>query len=78
LEGETSLSRSRLIILNSIISIIALYYFTLFKVPECVIDKIDQIRKRFLWAGYDALKQKYHLVIWAIVYRPKEYENWRY
>jgi hypothetical protein len=38
-----------------------------------MIIKIDQIWKRFLWDGPDALKRKYHLVNWTIVCRPTEY-----
>jgi hypothetical protein len=45
-----------LILLNSVIFIIHLYYLILFKVPKWMIIKINQIRKRFLWAGPDALK----------------------
>jgi hypothetical protein len=67
-----------LILLKSVISIIHLYYLILFKVPKWVIIKIDQIRKRFLWAGFDALKRKYNLVNWPIVCRPKEFGGWRY
>jgi Reverse transcriptase (RNA-dependent DNA polymerase) len=37
-----------LVLLNSVIFIISLYYLTLFKVPKWVIIKIDQIQKRFL------------------------------
>jgi hypothetical protein len=44
----------------------------MFKIPVWVLKKIDQIRKRFLWAGPDMTKRKYYLVKWAIICRPKK------
>jgi hypothetical protein len=65
----------RLVLLNSVLSAIPLYYLTLFKVPSWIIIKIDRIRKRFLWASFDILRKKYHLVKWDIICRPKEHRG---
>jgi hypothetical protein len=66
----------RLVLLNSVISAISLYYFTLFKISVWVFHKIDQIRKLFLWSGSDILKTKCYLVKWEIVCRPKDVGGW--
>jgi hypothetical protein len=66
----------RLVLLNSVISTIPLYYITLFKIPCWVLIKIDHIRKRFLWAGSDITSRKYHLVRWEVICRLKEFGGW--
>jgi hypothetical protein len=66
----------RLVLLNFVLSVIPLYYLTLFKVSSGFIVKIDPIRKRFLWADFDILRKKYHLVKWDIICRPKEHRGW--
>jgi zinc-binding in reverse transcriptase len=66
----------RLILLNSVLSFIPLYYITMFKIPAWVLTRIDQLRKRFLWVGSDSLRRKYHLVKWATVCRPKDCGGW--
>jgi hypothetical protein len=48
----------------------------MFKIPAWVLTRIDQIRKRFLWAGSDSLCRKYHLVKWVTVCRPKDCGGW--
>jgi hypothetical protein len=65
-----------LVLLNSVLSTIPLYYFTLFKILIWVIHKIDPIWKRFLWSGPEILKKKCHLVKWAIVCCPKDVGGW--
>jgi Reverse transcriptase (RNA-dependent DNA polymerase) len=66
----------RLVLLNSVISAIPLYYIILFKIPCWVLIKIDRIRKRFLWAGSDITSRKYHLIRWKVICRPKEFGGW--
>jgi Reverse transcriptase (RNA-dependent DNA polymerase) len=67
----------RLVLLNSVLSSITLYYISLFKIPAWVLSRIDQIRKRFLWAGVNSsTTRKYYLVRWATVCRAKEFGGW--
>jgi hypothetical protein len=61
----------RLVLLNSILSSILLYYLSLFRIPVWCLNKIDKIRRDFLWAGVDS--KKYSLVRWSIVCSPKQF-----
>jgi hypothetical protein len=65
-----------LVLINSVLSTIHVYYLTLFKISAWVITKIDLIGKRFLWSDPELLRKKYHLVSWAIVCRPKDACGW--
>jgi hypothetical protein len=40
---------------------------SIYKLPTKVKNKIDKIRKRFLWYGGHSVKKRYHLVSWKIV-----------
>jgi hypothetical protein len=67
----------RLVLLNSVLSSIPLYYISLFKIAAWVLFRIDQIRKRFLWAGVNSsTTRKYYLVRWATICRAKEFGGW--
>jgi hypothetical protein len=72
-KGKLLSLEGRLILLNSVILIISLYYITLFKIPSWVLIKIDRICKHFLWTGSDLTSRKYHLVRWDVICRPKEF-----
>ena len=56
----------RLILINSVLSSIPLYYFSFYKVPIWVIQRIDRIRRRFLWGGSENLN-KIPLIKWDAV-----------
>lgn len=62
----------RLTLINSVLSSIPLYYFSLFKAPHKVIDKLESIRRRFLWGGSLDTK-KINWVAWDVVTKPKEF-----
>jgi hypothetical protein len=67
----------RLVLLNYVLSSIPLYYISLFRIPAWVLSRIDQIRKRFLWAGVNSSSvRKYYLVRWATVCHAKEFGDW--
>jgi hypothetical protein len=77
MERQATFNGGRLILLNSVLSFIPLYYIFLFKFSNWVLIKIDKIRKKFLWAGTDSSPtRKYHLVKWKTVCRAKEYRGW--
>jgi hypothetical protein len=59
-KGKILSMGGRLILLNSILSSILLYYQSLFRLPDWCLHKIDKIRHDFLWAGVDS--KKYPLV----------------
>ncbi|GFY88782.1 hypothetical protein Acr_06g0007220 [Actinidia rufa] len=44
--------------------------FSIFKMPEGVIKRIDSIQSRFLWGGSN-LKRKIHLVAWSKLHQSK-------
>lgn len=60
---ETFLSKSRIILLNSVLSARSLYTISIFKLPTLSLKK-DQIRRKFLWNGPSLSKKVYNLVDW--------------
>lgn len=54
----------RLILVNSFLSAIPLYYIALYKIPIWVVNKLDAIRRNFIWSGSGDGKKKYCLVSW--------------
>jgi hypothetical protein len=64
----------RVVLLNSILTSIPLYYLSLFKIPSWCLLKIDKIRRSFLWAGVDKGSHR-HIVLmrWSIICTPKQY-----
>jgi hypothetical protein len=61
----------RLVLLNSVLSSLAIFMLSFFEVPKCVLQKLDFYRSRFFWQGDDH-KKKYRLAKWKIIYRPKD------
>ena len=47
-----------------------IYYMSLFKMPKVVIERLDRIRRDFLWEGHGE-KKKLHLMKWSEVIKPK-------
>ena len=46
------LSRAgRLVLINSVLSALPIYWMSMHLFPDWVIDKIDKIRRDFLWSG---------------------------
>ena len=60
----------RLTLITSVLGNLPTYFFSMFKAPKAVTDKLDQIRRRFLWGGDDS-KRKIHWVSWDKVVAPK-------
>jgi hypothetical protein len=59
------------VLLDSILSSIPLYYLSLYNVPSWCLLKIDRIRRNFLWAGGDKGNKRYMaLMRWSIVCTP--------
>jgi hypothetical protein len=62
----------RLILVNSVLSSVVLYYITVFPLSKWIIKKIDKIRRGFLWHGNDDVRRGNCLVNWRRVHRPKK------
>jgi hypothetical protein len=61
----------RLVLINSILSSLAMFMLSFYEVPKCVLHKLDFYRSRFFWQGDDH-KKKYKLTKWRIICRPKD------
>jgi hypothetical protein len=61
----------RLVLINSVLSRLALFMMSFFEVPKGILHKLDYYRSRFFWQGNDH-KKKYRLDKWHIICRPKE------
>ncbi|KAL4580934.1 hypothetical protein LXL04_017140 [Taraxacum kok-saghyz] len=61
----------RLTLIKSVLGSLPLYYFSVFKAPTKVIDALEGIRRRFLWAG-NKEGRKIHWVSWNKIVLPKD------
>src|ERR1043165_4815599 len=43
----------RLVLIKSVLESLPVYYLSLYKAPKAVIDSMEAIMRRFLWAGSD-------------------------
>ncbi|XP_020252248.1 uncharacterized protein LOC109829595 [Asparagus officinalis] len=68
-----SLSRGgRLVLVNDVLSSIPTFWLSYFLFPVWVIEKIDKMRRRFLWSGSLEHKGCSNLVKWDEVCKPKK------
>jgi len=61
----------RICLIKSVITVIPLYYLSLFKVPESVYRRIINIQRRLLW-GWGKEKRPVAWVSWKNICKPKE------
>lgn len=59
----------RLVLINSVLSALPVYFMSCFKLPAWVIRDIDRIRRNFLWHG--VAQKKINLANWETVCKPK-------
>lgn len=53
----------RPVMLNAVISVLTLYYLSIYRISKWALFRIDQIRSRFFWAGVNyGTVTKYHIV----------------
>ena len=72
MEAKTHLSfRGRVTLLKSVLTSIPIYFFSFFRVPKKVKDKLVRIQRSFLWGG-DQQQTKIAWVKWDTVCLPKE------
>jgi hypothetical protein len=62
----------RLVLLNSVMSSVPLYWMTVYRVPITIRKKIDKLRRRFLWFGGSSVKKKLSPISWDVVCRKKK------
>ena len=60
------------ILLRAAIDSVPLYWFSLYKVPVTVANKLEQMRRAFLWGNKENGGNKLHLISWDKVCSPKE------
>ncbi|KAI3727188.1 hypothetical protein L1987_66999 [Smallanthus sonchifolius] len=60
----------RVVLLRFVLDSLPVYYFSLFKAPDKVINKLEKIRRNFLWGG-DGINRRIHWVKWDTVCSPK-------
>jgi hypothetical protein len=61
----------RLILIESVLTSIALFMLSFFEVPRGVLEKLNYFRSWFFWQA-DNHKKKYRLVKWNIICQPKD------
>lgn len=61
----------RLVLINSVLSSLAMFMLSFFEVPKGILEKLDYYRSRFFWQSEEH-KKKYRLAKWSILCKPKE------
>lgn len=61
----------RLVLIKSVLESIPTYYFSMYKAPIAVINKLEGLIRRFLWGGTDEIG-KIHWVAWDNVVKSKD------
>ncbi|CAN4123762.1 unnamed protein product [Withania somnifera] len=61
---------ARLTLINSVLDALPTYMMSLFPVPIGIINRLDNIRRKFLWQGNKEIKG-YHLVKWKTMIKDK-------
>ena len=70
-KGKLLFYGGRLILINSVLSSIAIFMLSFFEVPKGILKKLDFYKSTFFWQG-DNHKKKYRLSKWGILCLPKD------
>ena len=69
---EYSLSRGgRLLLVNSVLTSLPLYFMSFFYLPQWVVDHIDRLRRAFFWIGESNVTGGQCLVNWEVLCSPR-------
>ncbi|KAM0018703.1 putative RNA-directed DNA polymerase [Helianthus debilis subsp. tardiflorus] len=68
-KGKVLSSGGRVTLIKSVLESLPVYFFSLYKAPKAVIDKLERIMKRFLWSGNENVN-KINWVAWDRVTLP--------
>ena len=60
----------RVTLIKAVLESLPVYYFSLYKAPSKIIDTLEKLMNRFLWAGSDSIN-KVHWVAWERITSPK-------
>lgn len=60
-------------LINSVLSSIPIYMMACFQFPKWVMDRIDRMRRVFLWGRNDSALNPISLINWSAVCLPKAY-----
>jgi len=61
----------RLTLINSVLDALPTYMLSIFHIPQSVVQRLDKIRRNFLWQG-NKERKGFHLVKWKNIIRSKE------
>lgn len=61
----------RMVLLKSVVDSMPIFWFTLFRIPMGVLDKMEKLRRQFLWGKSTQNGQKPHLLNWTAICKPK-------
>jgi len=70
MEGPHLSWRGRLILVNSVLTSLPLYYMSFFFVPQWVIYHIDRLRRAFFWNGDRSVAVGQCLISWEVLCTP--------
>jgi hypothetical protein len=70
-KGKFLLVGGRLVLINSVLSNLAIFMLSFFEIPKGILKKLDYYRSRFFWQC-DEHKKKYRLARWSVLCKPKE------
>jgi hypothetical protein len=70
-KGKMLTYGGRLVLINSILSSLAMFMMFFFETPKGILKKLDFYRSTFFWQG-DNHKKKYRLMKWDILCLPKD------
>ncbi|OAY63223.1 putative ribonuclease H protein, partial [Ananas comosus] len=62
----------RLVLVNSVLSNISLFYFAIFKAPQWVLKRIEALRRSFFWKGCSKITGGACLVGWRSICKSKK------
>ncbi|KAL6510920.1 hypothetical protein OROGR_022044 [Orobanche gracilis] len=61
----------RVILIKAVLENLPIYYLSLYKAPKAVIESMEKIMRRFLWAGC-SVENKINWIAWNIITTPKK------
>ncbi|KAK1286517.1 hypothetical protein QJS10_CPB20g01045 [Acorus calamus] len=70
-KGRLLSSGGRLTLLQAVVSSMPIFFLSTFRMPVGVEQRLESIRRRFLWSGANKEVSKPHLVKWEFVCLPK-------
>jgi hypothetical protein len=62
----------RVVLLNSVLSSIPIYWMSFYKLPATIRTRIDKLRRRFFWYDGNTVREKITLVSWKKVCRSRK------